>query len=136
MFQSLFFWMALWKLSRRDVWFLCGFVSILVFLDGALKDLGENRRVLGGYVSILVFLDGALKDLGENRRVLGGYVSILVFLDGALKACFGIIVSYTFRSVSILVFLDGALKVEVWLSGEVCEEVSILVFLDGALKGW
>ncbi len=37
-------------------------------------------------VSILVFLDGALKDIFHSLYLIADLVSILVFLDGALKA--------------------------------------------------
>jgi len=61
-------------------------VSILVFLDGALKVSYKEIPIILIIVSILVFLDGALKgiDKGPLGRLFS--VSILVFLDGALKA--------------------------------------------------
>jgi len=37
-------------------------VSILVFLDGALKEAPGRMALSAGLVSILVFLDGALKE--------------------------------------------------------------------------
>jgi len=66
-------------------------VSILVFLDQALKD-GEEQRFAASdlFVSILVFLDQALKGfLGPVSNRTPG-VSILVFLDQALKAQHGL----------------------------------------------
>ncbi len=60
-------------------------VSILVFLDDALKAhihwLRESRSI----VSILVFLDDALKDTHGGSWLHPLLVSILVFLDDALK---------------------------------------------------
>ncbi len=60
-------------------------VSILVFLDGALKVQLALTVFHHTPVSILVFLDGALKDIATIKSSLKLIVSILVFLDGALK---------------------------------------------------
>ena len=109
-FQSLFFWMALWKLTRK------------------LRRAGRIR------VSILVFLDGALKDqvpissCWSHRRFnpcFSGWRS-----ESSNWRLYRLVLS-----VSILVFLDGALKDKLRHSGQCGEGVSILVFLDGALKG-
>jgi len=108
-------------------------VSILVFLDQALKAGRGEGVVQDAHVSILVFLDQALKEGGAAgvRALL--QVSILVFLDQALKAsratggspgtgfnpCFPgssaesimeCLHSLYTSIVSILVFLDQALK--------------------------
>jgi len=110
-------------------------VSILVFLDQALKVIILSIWTRRLRVSILVFLDQALKvDLytsawgewacfnpcfpgssAESRHHHAGHypyliVSILVFLDQALKA-FRKPHSPARPAVSILVFLDQALKV-------------------------
>ena len=60
-------------------------VSILVFLDQALKEFITRMANPGNKVSILVFLDQALKEVRMFYRIAGAYVSILVFLDQALK---------------------------------------------------
>ena len=60
-------------------------VSILVFLDGALKASFLVNHLPSHQVSILVFLDGALKVSNIPEVSVMTIVSILVFLDGALK---------------------------------------------------
>ena len=109
MFQSLFFWMALWKDFSIPSPVAEILVSILVFLDGALKDVGTKQCNIISWVSILVFLDGALKGYSLFLMDILHVVSILVFLDGALKGV-GIFSRWKCWCVSILVFLDGALK--------------------------
>jgi len=61
-------------------------VSILVFLDQALKVYAGRTSGVDRPVSILVFLDQALKDPASGPRRFLLWVSILVFLDQALKA--------------------------------------------------
>jgi len=63
-------------------------VSILVFLDQALK-VPPGLFLSGAFpVSILVFLDQALKVQPFHFYLIFPSVSILVFLDQALKAFF------------------------------------------------
>ncbi len=132
-FQSLFFWMALWKILFWDACRYSLVVSILVFLDGALKANELVSDPISGKVSILVFLDGALKD--EDRCERGGCdrVSILVFLDGALKGSRWPLVSFS-RSSFNPCFSGWRSERSVILTTDNYADVSILVFLDGALK--
>ncbi len=133
-------------------------VSILVFLDGALKGYRHSgRRPNAEVVSILVFLDGALKDHILIPYILP-YNGFNPCFSGWRSESVGICVTYTLENsfnpcfsgwrsessphsgessiflVSILVFLDGALKADKNHSTYSSKSVSILVFLDGALK--
>ena len=65
-FQSLFFWMTLWKSSSWWKWRHDPNVSILVFLDDALKASLLKDSSIPSDVSILVFLDDALKEDGRR----------------------------------------------------------------------
>jgi len=60
-------------------------VSILVFLDQALKGYSGDGDTIVWIVSILVFLDQALKAWPGSKQNNRSRVSILVFLDQALK---------------------------------------------------
>ena len=108
-FQSLFFWMALWKILFWDACRYSLVVSILVFLDGALKaNELVSDPISGKFQSLffwmalwktkidvsaaaviefqsLFFWMALWKDRAGRLSVSPGRVSILVFLDGALK---------------------------------------------------
>ena len=109
-------------------------VSILVFLDQALK---VYRRLLvekDSRVSILVFLDQALK-ARQHRSVKLAFLSFNPCFPGSSaerhQALGG---PANHPAVSILVFLDQALKEQPSASVVHPGQVSILVFLDQALK--
>jgi len=61
-------------------------------------------------VSILFFVDVALKAYCTNHHMREDCVSILVFVDVALKDIPFYTVYYYYTEVSILVFVDVALK--------------------------
>ena len=110
LFQSLFFWMTLWKRSNCETEQCQHPVSILVFLDDALKVPSTSRFSRRHGVSILVFLDDALKEW--SHLWLGGYVvgfqSLFFWMTlwkSTARECPG-----PRNWVSILVFLDDALK--------------------------
>jgi len=79
--------MSLWKTVRKTV--PCGWigVSILVFVDVALKGSFMIRYIASKQVSILVFVDVALKVENMEGVTNSKTVSILVFVDVALKGC-------------------------------------------------
>jgi len=83
-FQSLFSWIKRWKLSNQAVLTEILYVSILVFLDQALKAWFASGWVLFRGVSILVFLDQALK----------GRINIL---EGAVRSGFQSLFSWIKR---------------------------------------
>ena len=103
--------MTLWKFLNAAGFRIQIAVSILVFLDDALKVCDRKLGLIYLLeVSILVFLDDALKDdVIRDTTTAGEIVSILVFLDDALKGC-PRSWQYSTGVVSILVFLDDALK--------------------------
>ncbi len=86
LFQSLFFWMALWKSYRLYFCVRLYLFQSLFFWMALWKQILVIMRQLYVRVSILVFLDGALKDIFHSLYLIADLVSILVFLDGALKA--------------------------------------------------
>ncbi len=84
-------------------------------------------------VSILVFLDLALRGPGPDRKGDRVPVSILVFLDLALRGerCPGIICRGEFQSLFSWILLS---EVGDEFSNDLQKKVSILVFLDLALR--
>ena len=84
-FQSLFFWMTLWKrggaVEEGEGW--C-FNPCFSGWRSESVQMGKETKT-NETVSILVFLDDALKVLPEGVLHLETRVSILVFLDDALK---------------------------------------------------
>ena len=85
-FQSLFFWMSVWK-AIPDIWKSRVIdVSILVLLDVSLKEYPYIADCRKKYVSILVLLDVSLKGYMRFRALTCQAVSILVLLDVSLKA--------------------------------------------------
>jgi len=111
MFQSLFSWMLLWDQWRDIAASWADPVSILVFMDVALRPYCRSGCSCAYLVSILVFMDVALRHCNRRSTLWGRpHVSILVFMDVALRliTCRCYISPYS--CVSILVFMDVALR--------------------------
>ena len=83
LFQSLFFWIPLFRDRWRRCSMLESWVSILVFLDTSVPG-GRSQIdfIVSRAVSILVFLDTSVPGMPSRFRYRDIYtVSILVFLD-------------------------------------------------------
>ena len=61
-------------------------VSILVLMDGVLREMAGNQHAGSVGVSILVLMDGVLRDQVPVASALHCTVSILVLMDGVLRA--------------------------------------------------
>ena len=68
-FQSLFWWILLWKILYLILPLESGYVSILILMDIALKVLANlSFSIFFLVVSILILMDIALKDRSVDRR--------------------------------------------------------------------
>src|SRR3990172_6103628 len=85
-------------------------VSILVFMDLSLEDLGGRQRAALNGVSILVFMDLSLEENSFRSPTAPKYVSILVFMDLSLEDGCISASSQDQAAVSILVFMDLSLE--------------------------
>ncbi len=85
LFQSLFYWMVLWKARRPIKWHRAMNVSILILLDGTLEVSLECLLDNGSLVSILILLDGTLEGNNLESTKAETKVSILILLDGTLE---------------------------------------------------
>ena len=79
MFQSLFFWMALWKVAGNEVGTVTELFQSLFFWMALWKSGTPYQWPSNQRVSILVFLDGALKDITTKSGI---------HFSGSFNPCF------------------------------------------------
>ncbi len=110
MFQSLFYWMVLWKWNAHCPGAVFIYVSILILLDGTLE------------VWIYLVLSMSLNCF--NPYFIGWY-------SGRLKSLFQHFQYYKFQSLFYWMVLW---KKKCWKNGTTKNSVSILILLDGTLE--
>ena len=159
MFQSLFWWILLWKQTKDPAYFISVRVSILILMDIALKDLHcwcllfLHSRFQSLFwwillwkrwktafflrdpiVSILILMDIALKEYSKKSNIFFIFC-FNPYSDGyCSESNLTLIIRFRLGKFQSLFWWILLWKNHVFINSVLCFRVSILILMDIALK--